>query len=606
MRQHFILCGLGRIGWRVLEQLRTAGADVVAVDNRCRPDDPRLDGATLVSGDCRDAAVLRRAGLEHARGVLILTSDDLVSLSTALLVRDLHPTVRVVVRLFNQQLLPRLGACVGNMQALSASALSAPLLALIARTGATVGVVHLGPEGRGPEGGGQERRQIATLKIAHGAALVGRRLGDIAVQRHVEVVCHLRAGQPVRFLRDVDLEALVAAEDRLVVCGAPESVRALAADVDNESLPELLWAGTVKRFSRVLARGVAQVDLPLKICATIFLTVVIASVIIFRFGMKNDTIVDAFYRTISLLATGADMHGHDVDPGSWQKAFISSMRLVGTALTAAFTAIFTNYLIRANLGGALEVRRIPESGHIIVCGLGNVGFRVAEELLRQGERVVVIESNAANSFIATARRLGAAVIIGNANVAQVLRQANAATARAVVTATSDDLVNVEIGLLVRELAPKQRVVLRLIDAQLARTLRQSADMGLAVSIPELAAPAFVAALYGDQVRGMFQIEARMVAVYDLVVRECDSDARNTPLEELGREHRFLPMARTNAAGAQLTWSADTRLAAGDRLTVLISLDDLQQWLARETTEAAQKAAGQQELAQTVQSTTANA
>jgi Trk K+ transport system NAD-binding subunit len=338
-----------------------------------------------------------------------------------------------------------------------------------------------------------------------------------------------------------------------------------------------------------------MVDLPLKICATIFLTVVGVSVIVFHFGMKNDTIVDAFYRTISLLATGADMHGQDVDPGSWQKAFISSLRLVGTALTAAFTAIFTNYLIRANLGGALEVRRIPESGHIIVCGLGNVGFRVVEELLQQGERVVAIEANPNNAFTATARRLGAAVIIGNANVAQVLRQANARTARAVVAATSNDLVNVEVGLLVREIAPKQRVVLRLIDPQLARTLRHSANLRLAVSIPDLAAPAFVAALYGDHVRGMFQIETRMLAVYDLVVQEHDAQAHGTPLGELSRDNRFLPLARTNAAGEQQTWSADTRLAVGDRLTVLMSLEDLQQLLGRETMAA-----------ETAQATTAKA
>src|SRR5262249_44301723 len=210
------------------------------------------------------------------------------------------------------------------------------------------------------------------------------------------------------------------------------------------------------------------------------------------------------------------------------------LRLVGTALTAAFTAIFTNYLIRANLGGALEVRRIPESGHIIVCGLGNVGFRVVEELVRQGEPVVAIESNQANPFISTARRLGAAVIVGNATVAQVLRHAHAPSARAVVAATSDDLVNVDIGLLVRELAPKQRVVLRLIDSQLARTLRQSANVRLAVSIPDLAAPAFAAALYGDRVRGMFQIEGRMFGVYDLLVQPHEAFLSEKTLEEIAR------------------------------------------------------------------------
>src|SRR5205807_336308 len=99
---------------------------------------------------------------------------------------------------------------------------------------------------------------------------------------------------------------------------------------------------------------------------------------------------DAFYRTISLMTTGADMGGGAMERGGWQKVFVSGLRLVGTALTAAFTAILTNYLVRAHLGGALEVRRIPDGGHLVVCGLGNIGYRVVEELLRAGERVVVL------------------------------------------------------------------------------------------------------------------------------------------------------------------------------------------------------------------------
>jgi Trk K+ transport system NAD-binding subunit len=575
MRQHFILCGLGKVGWRVLEQLRAAGTPIVAIDNHCAPDDARLGGTPLIQGDCRNADVLRRAGLEHARGVVILTSDDLVSLSTALLVRNLHPTIRVVVRLFNHSLIARLGSAMGNMQALSTSALAAPLLALIASTGEALGMVRLGP--------GDRRLQIADLAVTAAGPFGGRRLGDFARQHEVALVAHLPAGQPPRILNDVASEAMLAAGDRLIVCGPPEKLAPLLAGSEADSLPQLLWANIVKRFSRVFARMVVQVDWPVKICTGIFLSVLFISILVFHFGMKDDTLVDAFYRTISLLATGADMHGDEVERGSWQKAFISGLRLVGTALTAAFTAIFANYLIRANLGGALEIRRIPESGHFVVCGLGNVGFRAVEELLRQGEQVVAIEANGANPFIATARRLGAAVIVGNATIAEVLRQARASSARAVIAATNSELVNLEVSLLVRELAPKQRVVLRLTDAQLAQTLRQSANIRLAVSIPELAAPTFVAALYGDQVHGIFHVERRALTVYDLIAREHDTTLREITLRDLAAEHRFLPLALTNDTGAAKPLHGNQPMTVGDQLTVIVALDDLQRLMRRDGT-----------------------
>src|SRR5439155_286070 len=81
----------------------------------------------------------------------------------------------------------------------------------------------------------------------------------------------------------------------------------------------------------------------------------------------------------------------------------------------------TNYLLRARLRGALDVRRIPDGGHIVVCGLSPVGFRVVEELVQVGQRPVVIELSQDNRFVTTARRLGAAVIIGDMTVAEDFR-----------------------------------------------------------------------------------------------------------------------------------------------------------------------------------------
>src|SRR5262249_42942073 len=126
---------------------------------------------------------------------------------------------------------------------------------------------------------------------------------------------------------------------------------------------------------------------------------------------------------------------------------------------------------------------IPDCGHVVVCGLGNIGFRVIQELVGLDERAVAVEMSREGRFVATTRRLGVAVIIGDATVREVLRQAHAATARAVVAATSNDLINLEIALLVRELNPKQRVVVRMSDPSLAQTLREAADVRLALSIP---------------------------------------------------------------------------------------------------------------------------
>ncbi len=536
---HYILCGLGRVGARVLEHLRAAGVRVVVINSHDHPNDPLLDGVRLIVGDCRSPEILQQAGVDRARGVLILTSDDLTNLSTTLRVRHLNPNVRVVVRLFNQNLITRLGSAVENVYALSTSALAGPLMALIARTGEALSSFPL-------NGGAQA--QVAEFTVAAGSPLVGRDLAEEARTHQAVVVAHRPAKGTSRFLHEAAGKIPLATGDKVVVCGDADRLAPLLALGGNESLPELLWASFVRRFSRVALRGLALVDTSVKVCAAVLVAVILVSVLVFHFAMDRNDPIDAFYRTISLMATGADMHGDNLAHGAWQKAFISSLRLVGMVLTAAFTAIFTNYLIRANLGGALAVRRIPDGGHVIVCGLGNVGFRAIEELHRHHEPVVVIERRVDNAFIPTVRRLGVPVIVGDATVAEVLRQAGAANARAVIAASSNDLINLEIALLVRELVSHQRVVVRLTDPTLAKTLREAANVRLALSVPELAAPAFVARLFGERTRGLFFVADRLLIVHDLHVPAAGSPLVDRPIAALAADFRFAPIALAGADG----------------------------------------------------------
>ena len=79
--------------------------------------------------------------------------------------------------------------------------------------------------------------------------------------------------------------------------------------------------------------------------------------------------------------------------------------------------------------------------------------------------------------------MGAAVISADATVFEVLAQARVATAKAVVAGTGNELANVEIALMTRDLNPMQRVVVRLSDPQFAESLREAANIRLASRFP---------------------------------------------------------------------------------------------------------------------------
>lgn len=566
MDRPIVVCGLGRMGSHVLDCLLAAKLPVVIIDTVCKPDDPRLRGARLIVGDCRRKEILEQADVAHARGVLILTNDDLLNVSTALMVRSLNPEVHIVLRMFNQNLLSRLGQAVHNVFALSTSLLTAPILALTALTGQALGTYRLDDS---PDGS----RQLMDVAIGPASPLRDQPIGSLSANRDVVVVAHFPDDGPESFLHDVSPDTLLRVGDHVVLHGAAKELRPLLAP-GQEDDRQLQWATWLRRHARVAWRTLAEFDVAVVICTAVLLLVVLVSTIILKSGVEKYSIPTALLRTISIMATAADMHAEDYEDSPNVRVYVAVLRIVGAVLMAAFTAIVVQYLLRARLGGALEARRIPEAGHVIVCGLSTVGFRVVEELTRLGTPVVAIESDPTNRFIPTSRQLGAAVMVGDAGVTEVLRQAHAQTARAVIPATNNDMTNLEVALLVSELNTSLRVVVLLNDPQFARMLRDAAGIRFAVSVPALSAPAFLASLYGDRVMSVFFLRERLFAIIDLVITKQDPLAGLT-IRVVAKEYALLPVALIHGDVAPARPDLEARLEAGDQLIAILSLSDLE-------------------------------
>ena len=83
--------------------------------------------------------------------------------------------------------------------------------------------------------------------------------------------------------------------------------------------------------------------------------------------------------------------------------------------------------------------------HVIVCGLGQVGYRVTMLLLQMGESVTVVAEVARSEFEREIRELGASVIIGDARDSLILLEAKIDIAKALISVTDSDLTNIEIS-----------------------------------------------------------------------------------------------------------------------------------------------------------------
>jgi voltage-gated potassium channel len=211
--------------------------------------------------------------------------------------------------------------------------------------------------------------------------------------------------------------------------------------------------------------------------------------------------------------------------------------------------------------------------HIVICGLGRVGYRVAEQLLQFGEEVVGIDCRADSHFVERVREMGVPVIIADARQRETLVKAGVPRARAIIPCTEDDLTNLDIALDARELKPEIRVVMRMFDADLARKVERGFGIHTAFSTSALAAPAFAAAATQADISHSFYVGDTLLNVSQVTVRASSRLVGKT-LAQLERELDLSVIMHRGPEGVDLHPAPEIVLATEDCIVVFASLDAL--------------------------------
>lgn len=165
-QNHIIVCGVGRIGYRVTLQLLDAGYDVVAVDRNWKNSfvqEILKFKVPVILGDARELDVLHRAGLSRAHSIIAPMSNDLLNIEVALAARRFCPDVRVIMRIFSDELDQNLEATFGQNTAFSSSALAAPTLSAAA---VSCDISHVIPVADALLG-------MSEIRVAHESLLTG-------------------------------------------------------------------------------------------------------------------------------------------------------------------------------------------------------------------------------------------------------------------------------------------------------------------------------------------------------------------------------------------------------------------------------------------------
>ena len=576
-RGHVIVCGLHGVGLRIVELLNSSGVPTVVIDDH---PDLRLArnltgwGIPHIAGSPRSADILADAGLAGAGAVICALEDDLRTLETALLTRELRADVRVVVELSN----PAVGRALSQIaiSVLDVAGLSAPSI--------TEACLHTGVQ----EIWLATERFAAARAVAPSPATLRELYGALA-----PIAVLPADGGDVVICPGRDQR--VAAGDDVTLFGTPDELHTAEAIAHRHSPgigPGALtaspgppsWLTRSLRSARHLAASLLQA-MDRRLVAALFalFSVIIASTVIlrlaYRLGGHHIPLLDAVYFTAETVTTVNYGDFSYMNQGPWLMGGAVVLMLLGALFLAVFFAMLTDMLVSRRIEESLGRRRITGlRGHVLVIGLGSVGMQAVSRLVAAGSEVVVVEKHDGNRHLSQARALGVPVVIADATLPETLESVSLASASAVAVLTSDDLANLETGLAVRDQLGTRweatPVVLRMFDPQLARSVRHNFGFRNVRSTAALAAPWFVGAALGLDVLSTFYVGDEPLLVARLTV-SLGGGLDGLAMGDLGARTRILAISRVpHQAYLEHPPRRGTRLRAGDQAYLIGPYEEL--------------------------------
>ena len=221
--------------------------------------------------------------------------------------------------------------------------------------------------------------------------------------------------------------------------------------------------------------------------------------------MSRTDLVDSFYMAVTTLFTVGFRELGQVSTGS--KVFTIGYLIAGLGVATYALSNLTALIVEGDLQGYLRERRMDKrldslQDHIIVCGLGKMGFQAVLELKASGVPFVVIEQD--NNKGNNPRIAGEIILHGNAMHEHILERAGIRRAKGLMAALTSDADNVLVTLMAKELNPGLLVVARNAKLGTERQLKAAGATHI-VSPYEIGGRRMAALLMNPNLMDMFDI-----------------------------------------------------------------------------------------------------
>ena len=221
LRDHFIICGYGRVGRRVAEEFRASDVPYLVLDfHEDALAAAQEDGALLLEGDATKDENLRRAGLERARGLVAASDSDADNLYVVLSARSARPDLTIVARASGADAERKLALAGADRIVLPYTTAGRVMANLVLKPQVTA-FLDVVTTATGPD------LQLAEIEVRETSSAAGRTIRELRIRHQTgALVVSLRKADG-SFDTTPEPDTPIEAGDVLIGVGSPDEIRAL-------------------------------------------------------------------------------------------------------------------------------------------------------------------------------------------------------------------------------------------------------------------------------------------------------------------------------------------------------------------------------------------
>ncbi len=230
LRDHTIVCGIGRLGTILINELMAAGKSFVAIDT----DDDRLSaaedrGCLVIHGDATDELTLEQAGIRNASMVATVLSEDTTNVFVTITAREMNPDVIIIARGENPRTEKKLLGCGANKVVLPAAIGAQKVAQLIIRPKAENILHQITNQSNMVDDLDHVGLQFDELEVVPDSALIDRALSEIEIRgNHGFLIVGIRHANGLNELNPAPTTKL-AAGDTVIVLGHKNDLPEIAS-----------------------------------------------------------------------------------------------------------------------------------------------------------------------------------------------------------------------------------------------------------------------------------------------------------------------------------------------------------------------------------------